>query len=52
MSKSFNRFYADVSVLKAETPDLVDARLALVAAFGKTLAKGLDLLGITPPTRM
>lgn len=50
--KSFNRFYANVSVLKAETPQLVSARLALVDAFSQTLKTGLDLLGITPPERM
>jgi arginyl-tRNA synthetase len=52
MCKSFNRFYADVSVLKAETPDLIEARLGLVAAFSSTLEAGLDLMGITPPNRM
>lgn len=52
MCKSFNRFYADVSVLKAETPALRDARLALIEAFSTTLRQGLSLLGITPPDRM
>jgi arginyl-tRNA synthetase len=52
MCKSYNRFYAEVSVLKAETPDLVAARLALLEAFSKTLKQGLYLLGITPPEKM
>ncbi len=52
MCKSFNRFYANVSVLKAESPALVAARLALVEAFAETLKTGLDLLGIVPPERM
>ena len=52
MCKSFNRFYTDVSVLKAETDDLVAARLALIEGFSKTLAVGLSLVGITPPERM
>jgi len=52
MCKSFNRFYADVSVLKAESDDLIRSRLALVESFGVTLKTGLDLLGITPPERM
>jgi arginyl-tRNA synthetase len=52
MCKSFNRFYADVSVIKAESDALRSSRLALVAAFGNTLKQGLDLIGITPPERM
>lgn len=50
--KSFNRFYANVSVLKAESKSLVGARLALVDAFSTTLSVGLNLLGIQPPERM
>lgn len=52
MCKSYNRFYAELSVLKAETPELVSARLALLEAFSKTLKQGLFLLGITPPEKM
>ena len=52
MCKAFNRFYVDVSVLKAENDRLRGARLALIAAFGETLRQGLYLLGITPPERM
>jgi arginyl-tRNA synthetase len=52
MCKSFNRFYADVPVLRAERQELIAARLALIAAFGDTLKQGLLLLGITPPERM
>lgn len=52
MCKSYNRFYAAVSVLKAETDDLRSARLALITAFSETLKKGLGLLGMTPPERM
>lgn len=52
MCKGFNRFYADVSVLKAESATLRDARLALIDAFSTTLRQGLSLLGITPPDRM
>lgn len=52
MCKEFNRFYTALSVLKAETKPLVEARLALVSAFGATLRYGLELLGITPPERM
>jgi arginyl-tRNA synthetase len=52
MCRAFNRFYAEVSVLKAETEALRGARLALTAAFSATLRQGLTLLGINPPTRM
>jgi arginyl-tRNA synthetase len=52
MCKAFNRFYAEVQVLKSPTPELRDARLALIEAFATTLKQGLGLLGITPPERM
>jgi arginyl-tRNA synthetase len=52
MCKSYNRFYAELSVLKAGSNELVTARLALLEAFAKTLKHGLFLLGITPPERM
>jgi len=52
MSKAFNRFYADLSILKAESETLRAARLALTAAFARTLFEGLALLGIRPPERM
>lgn len=52
MCKALNRFYADVSVLKAETEAKRGARLALLQAFAHTLKAGLALLGITPPERM
>lgn len=52
MCKSYNRFYVEVSVFKAETPELMKARLALLSAFALTLKEGLRLLGIIPPDRM
>ena len=52
LCKMYNRFYAQASVLRAETPALRGARLALVSCFGAVLVKGLDLLGITPPESM
>jgi len=52
MCKSFNRFYVDAPILKADTRELAAARLALTAAFGDALKHGLALLGITPPERM
>jgi arginyl-tRNA synthetase len=52
MCKAYNRFYVEVSVLKAENNELRGARLALLVAFSKTLKQGLYLLGITPPEKM
>jgi arginyl-tRNA synthetase len=52
MCKAYNRFYVEVSVMKAETSELRGARLALLEAFSKTLKQGLHLLGITPPDKM
>lgn len=50
--KAYNRFYSEVSVMKAESENLRGARLALLNAFAETLKKGLFLLGITPPEKM
>ena len=50
--KAYNRFYNEVSVMKAETENLRSARLALLNAFANTLKHGLYLLGITPPEKM
>lgn len=52
MCKSFNRFYTDMPVLKADDALTRSARLMLTEAFGSTLKHGLDLLGMTPPQRM
>ena len=52
MCKSFNRFYSDVPVLKAESEDIIRMRLSLILAFALTLKQGLALIGITPPERM
>lgn len=52
LCKTFNRFHKNVSVMKAETPALRDARLALVEVFASVLKVGLQLLGMTPPERM
>lgn len=50
--KAYNRFYTEVSVMKAETDELRLARLSLLQAFAETLKTGLYLLGITPPEKM
>ena len=50
--KAYNRFYTEVSVMKAETEVIRSARLSLLKAFAETLKTGLYLLGITPPEKM
>lgn len=52
MCKAYNRFYTEVSVLKAQSEELKAARLSLLVAFANTLKQGLSLLGITPPDKM
>ena len=52
LAKSFNDFYHNHQGLKAETPELRDARLALVAAVAQGIKNGLELLGIGAPERM
>lgn len=52
LSKSFNRFYAEVSVLHTKEEALKSARLELVESVSISLKKGLGLLGITPPEKM
>ncbi len=52
MCKSFNRFYVEVSVLKAENEQIRSARIALIESFALSLKTGLHLLGITPPEKM
>jgi len=52
LCKEFSRMYVTSPVLRAESPELARARLALFAATGKVLERGLGLLGIVPPSRM
>jgi arginyl-tRNA synthetase len=52
MCQALNSFYGAVSVLKAESPEMISARLALLSAFAATLKSGLDLLGIDVAERM
>ncbi len=50
--KVYNRFLAQVSVLKAESDQARGARLAMLDAFSQGLKFSLQLLGIEPPERM
>ncbi len=50
--KVYNRFLAQVQVLKAETDQLRSARLSLLEALSQGLKYSLSLLGLEPPERM
>ncbi len=52
LSQSFSSFYNSVPVLKADSPELLRARLYLVEMTAATLRIGLRLLGIEVPDRM
>ena len=52
LAREFARFYHEHSVLEAATPELRQARLALVLAVAQGLKNGLALLGIGAPERM
>ena len=52
LAVTFNVFYEHVKVLTAESKSLINARLCVVHCFKETLAKALDLLGISTPSRM
>ena len=52
LAVAFSSFYEHVNVLKADTPELINARLCLVLSFKLTLEKALDLIGIIAPQRM
>jgi arginyl-tRNA synthetase len=52
LATRFTTFYEQCPVLRAETTEIRDARLALAGLTARTLATGLGLLGITAPERM
>jgi len=52
LAVTFSSFYEHVNVLKADTLELINARLCLVLSFKLTLEKALDLIGIIAPQRM
>ena len=51
-AKAFSAFFEACPVLKAETDDLRDGRLALCDLTARVMAKGLELLGIRVVERM
>ena len=52
LTKTFNQFYHDYSILGADTEDEKIVRLVLAQNVGKTLKNGMALLGIEVPERM
>ena len=52
LTKAFNQFYHDYSVLSADTPEQKQLRLAISANVAKTIKNGMALLGIEVPERM
>ncbi len=52
LTKEFNQFYNDYSILGADTSDEKELRLVLAANVAKILKNGMALLGIEMPERM
>ena len=52
LTKAFNQFYHDYSILGADTEEEKVVRLVLAQNVGKTLKNGIALLGIEVPERM
>ncbi len=52
LTKAFNQFYHDYSILNAETGEEKTVRLVLAQNVAKTLKNGMALLGIEVPERM
>lgn len=52
LTKEFNQFYHDYSILSADSDKEKTVRLVLAANVAKTLKNGMNLLGIEVPERM
>ena len=52
LADRFNTFYNALPVIKAETPEISQARLALVDAVRIVLRNSLALIGIKAPEKM
>ena len=52
LTKQFNQFYHDYSILREEDPRKVLVRLVLAQNVAKTIKNGMALLGIEVPERM
>jgi len=52
LADKFNTFYNALPVLRAETQELSDARIALTEAIRTVLHNGLTLIGVVAPDKM
>jgi dihydropteroate synthase-like protein len=52
LSKEFNQYYHDVSILREENASLRSMRLVLVSKIAELLTKAMNILGIVLPERM
>ncbi len=52
LAQDWSSYYASNSVLKAETPELCAARIALAEKVLNVLKKGMEILGFQAPERM
>lgn len=52
LTKEFNQFYHDYSILNADTDDEKTTRLVLAQNVAKVIKNGMELLGIEVPERM
>lgn len=52
LTKDFNQFYHDYSILNAESTEAKTLRFALAKNVAKTIKNGMQLLGIEVPERM
>ncbi len=52
LAKEFNQFYHDYSIMSAETEELRKSRLMISEVVARTIASGMELLGIEVPERM
>jgi arginyl-tRNA synthetase len=52
LADKFNTFYNAVPVLKADSPELSDARIALTQAIRIVMSNALNLIGVVAPEKM
>lgn len=52
LAKKYHRFWHDLSVFNADTPEARAFRLTLSRAVGRVLQSGMELLGVEMPERM
>ena len=52
LADKFNTFYNALPVIKAESPELAEARLTLTDAIRAVLSNALNLIGVTAPEKM